>query len=286
MSVAWLALAIYLVARIGQLWADRLPSLFLVLLHVLPPAIFAILHGSILYGRRGIAIFTVCCLGVAGFFELLSLRTGFPFGHYYFTDVMGPKFFGLPFLLVLAYLGIGYCSWVLALLILGYRDKPLAGVRTVAVPVLAAFLMLAWDLAMDPAWSTFDHAWIWQRGGAIYGVPVSNFLGWYLTAYLFFQSFARFCRRVQCPVPRRARSFWIAPVLLYLVCAVGNLFLLGLPHAAPMVTDATGRRWATADIFGSCAVVSLLVMTPLALLAWTRLVRTESGNGRPRTVVM
>jgi hypothetical protein len=29
------------------------------------------------------------------------LRTGFPFGHYYFTDVMGPKIFQLPVLLLL-----------------------------------------------------------------------------------------------------------------------------------------------------------------------------------------
>jgi uncharacterized membrane protein len=51
-------------------------------------------------------------------FESLSLRAGFPFGHYRFTNLMGPKLFDLPILLALAYVGMGYLSWILALVIL------------------------------------------------------------------------------------------------------------------------------------------------------------------------
>jgi putative membrane protein len=46
--------------------------------------------------------------------------------------------------------------------------------------------MVAWDLSMDPVWSTVMHSWIWLQGGAYFGVPVSNFLGWYLTVYVIY----------------------------------------------------------------------------------------------------
>jgi len=102
-------------------------------------------------------IFATSCLSVAGASESLSLRTGFPFGHYYFTDVMGPKILGLPVLLVLAYLGIGYCSWVVAVFIFGEKGKAIRGLKIVAVPAVASFMMVAWDLSMEPDWATVDN---------------------------------------------------------------------------------------------------------------------------------
>ncbi len=100
-------LLLYVLARRCQLYADRLPSLPIVVLHVIPLALFAVAHGAVLYQPRGILIFAALCLGFGTLAEIVSLRTGFPFGHYYFTDVMGPKLFQLPVLLALAYLGIG-----------------------------------------------------------------------------------------------------------------------------------------------------------------------------------
>jgi len=38
----------------------------------------------------------------------LGVRTGFPFGHYSFTNLMGPKLFAVPILLGLAYVGMAY----------------------------------------------------------------------------------------------------------------------------------------------------------------------------------
>ena len=156
----WGMLFVYVMARICQLYADHLPTLLIVVLHVVPPALFALVHGSVLYRPKGISIFAALCVGLGTLAESVSLRTGFPFGQYYFTDVMGPKIFRLPVLLALAYLGIGYIAWILALLILGYVDKPINGTRVFALPFLASLIMVAWDLSMDPNWSTLGRAWI------------------------------------------------------------------------------------------------------------------------------
>jgi putative membrane protein len=274
----WASLTLYVGARICQLYADRLPTLLIVVLHVVPPAIFALAHGSLLYRFKGVLVFVVMCLSVAGVSESLSLRIGLPFGSYYFTDVMGPKISGLPVLLVLAYLGMAYCSWVLSLLITGFR-KPIKGFRTVVVPLLASFIMLAWDLSMEADWSTVDRAWIWRDGGPFFGVPLSNFFGWYLTAFLFFQGFAIYCRS-NAPVPFSVpRCYWRSAIVLYTVCAMGNLLILQLPMAPPIIVDAAGQTWITSHVLIADALVSTILMGTLALLAWRGLDDSQQSVG-------
>ena len=169
--------------------------LAIVAFHVLPPLAFTFLHGSQRYRLYGIFVFTALCFVIGNLAENLSVLTGFPFGRYHFTEVMGPKLFHVPVLLGLAYVGMGYLSWTLGLIVAGERGNRLQGSRIVTLPLAAAFLMVAWDLSMDPIWSNFVHGWIWHEGGAYYGVPVSNFLGWYLTVYLIYQSFALYLLR-------------------------------------------------------------------------------------------
>jgi putative membrane protein len=277
----WAMLLLYAMARICQLYAGRLPTLLIVILHVVPPALFALAHGSVLYGARGISVFAIFCLGFGTLAESVSLRTGFPFGHYYFTDVMGPKVLQLPLLLALAYLGIGYVAWVLAVLILGAADKPIHGTRVLTLPLLASLIMLAWDLSMDPVWSMLDHAWVWRDGGAYFGVPVSNFVGWFLTAYLYYLAFALYCTTKPAPAAPPRQSFWFPAILLYAVCALGNILILKLPMAPTVVSDATGKPWLTADILGACILVSLLLMAPFAVLAGRKAL---SGRSSARCV--
>ena len=39
-------------------------------------------------------------------------------------------------------------------------------------------------------WATIRHLWIWEQGGGYFGVPLTNYLGWFFTVYVFFQLFA------------------------------------------------------------------------------------------------
>jgi uncharacterized membrane protein len=237
---------------------------------VVPPAAFALAHGRIVYRLKGILLFAITCLSVSGASEALSLRTGFPFGHYHFTDVMGPKVWNLPVLLVLAYLGIGYCSWVLAVLILGVWEKPICGFQTVTIPAFAGFIMLAWDWSMEPDWSTVDQAWIWRDGGMYFGVPISNFFGWYLTALVFFQVFALYCRNRSFTSNSIPIRHWRMPILMYAICAIGNILILKMPMAPSVVIDQRGHRWSTMQILLIDVLVSLAVMLPVCIAAWIR----------------
>jgi len=267
----WALITLYAAARVLQIVPGRVPILAVAALHVLPPALFALIHGAMFYRARGILLFVALCLVVCNIFENLGVLTGFPYGHYYFTDLMGPKLFAVPVLLGVAYVGMAYLSWTLARITMLNARTPLAGNRVVLVPLLATFIMVAWDLAMDPVWGTVLHAWIWQQGGTYFGVPVSNFAGWYLTVYVIYQGFALYLRRRPVSAKQLPSGYWHLAIVFYAVSAAGNL-ILAIPHNAPtIVSDAAGMQWKVSQIVGASVMVSILVMGAFAVLAWTRL---------------
>jgi putative membrane protein len=250
--LAWLLLAIYAVARVTQLFPDRIPMLAIVALHVLPPLAFALVHGAQVYGVRGIGLFVSLSVGIGMALEHLSILTGFPFGHYHFTSAMGPKLGAVPVLLGLAYVGMGYVSWTLGGMI--------AGRGLFARPFISSFIMVAWDLAMDPTWANFAKAWVWHDGGAYFGVPLSNFFGWFLTIYLIYQPFAFYARGTAPDCSRLA-------ILFYAVCAAGNLLVAAGPVGVP--TEAA------AGIEAARALVSIFVMGGFAAMAWVSSVKAQ-----------
>jgi uncharacterized membrane protein len=276
----WALLVLYAAARVLQIFPGKVPIGVVVALHVLPPIVFALIHGAMFYQWRGILAFFAICLVVGNIFENVGVRTGFPFGHYYFTDLMGPKLFVVPIQLGLAYLGMAYLSWTLARLILGGMRNPMNGSRVVTLPLVAAFIMVAWDFSQDPVWSTILHLWIWQQGGAYFGVPVSNFLGWYLTVYVFYQFFALYLRGRSSNPSAFNSSYWNLAVLFYAVSAVGNILLFIPRSGASVVADPAGTQWKVSDITATCALVSIFTMGAFAVIAWARLAEQKTEAGR------
>lgn len=268
-AFCWLLLAVYAASRFLQVFPLGTPMVIVVALHVLPPAIFAFAHGTRRYGWRGMSLFFVLVLVIGNIFENVGIRTGFPFGQYFFTDRMGPKLLAVPVLLGLAYVGMAYLSWALARLIL--RDVQSRGVsRIVAVPVLASLGMVAWDVSQDPVWATILHLWIWVRGGMYFGVPLTNFAGWFLTVYVIFQCFALCVRGNARPAGALTRAYWRQAVVFYVTSAAGNLLLVIPRPGLLLATDGAGTNWRVADITAGCAVATIIAMGSFAVLAWRR----------------
>jgi uncharacterized membrane protein len=277
--VFWVLIVLYSAARVLQVFSGRVPMLVVVALHVFLPVIFALIHGARAYRWRGILTFVAISLVVGNIFENLGVRTGFPYGQYYFTDVMGPKLSVVPIMLGFAYVGMAYLAWTLARLILGQVKGPLIGLRVVNLPLVAAFIMVAWDLSQDPVWATILHCWIWMQGGAYFGVPVSNFFGWYLAAYVIFQLFALCLRGRSSNSEPLSRSYWYQALLFFGVSAAGNLLLV-IPRAGlSVVSDPTGRLWRVSDITGTSAMVTVFTMGAFAMIAWMRIIDQKGEGG-------
>jgi uncharacterized membrane protein len=229
--------------------------------------LFAMLHGASTYGWRGILFFLVVCLGVSNAFENLSILTGFPFGWYHYSDAMGPKLFLVPLLIGPAYFGVGYLSWTLARVILGDEDARLAGLLSFATPAIASFIMVSWDLTIDPTMSTIAGNWVWRNGGSYFGVPLSNFLGWYLTVFAFFQCFALYARR-QFATSTKVAGYWATPLFAYtsiIIAPIVSLFFG--KELTTVVTDPVGHPWQAQDIRSVGALISLFTVLPFWLLA-------------------
>lgn len=264
-------LALYALARVVELVATPAPRTAVVALDVLAALAFALVDGAGHYRVRGILVFAGICALIGNTSENLSIATGFPFGRYDFLELMGPKLFQVPILLGLAYIGMAYVSWMVARIILGDHSAPIRS-HALILPPVAAFIMVAWDLAQDPVWGTILRAWKWHDGGPWFGVPISNYFGWYLTVFLIYLGFAMYLRRWPQSGPEVGRSTWWPPVIFYALCASGNVLQMFARSAPEVVQDSTGRLWRSADIMAASALVSVFVMGAFAVIAAVRLI--------------
>src|SRR5258708_16908687 len=122
-------------------------------------------------------------------------------------------------------------------------------------------MMVAWDLGMDPTNSTIRHLWIWEQGGGYFGVPLTNYLGWFFTVYVFYQLFALYLRfrtaNVQGEQVTFKKSYYAQVIVQYAVVALAFVvaYLVGGPNTT--VTDAANVTWQTRSIAEAAATVSI-----------------------------
>src|SRR6266446_7926449 len=227
---------------VNAVFPNHIPVPLLIPLLVLVPLAFALFHGAVRYQWSGILTLLVLCLVVSNVLENTSILTGFPFGHYHYTSGLGPKLFLVPLVIGPAYFGTGYLAWVLATVLIGDVRPKASAFTTFAVPFIASFMMVAWDLGMDPTSSTIRHLWIWEQGGGYFGVPLTNYLGWFFTVYVFFQFFALYLRLRKASrdgeEPTFKRSYYAQAIVMYAVIGLTFVvnYLVGSTNMA--ITDA------------------------------------------------
>jgi uncharacterized membrane protein len=244
----------------------------------IPLLLFAFLHGTVQYRFRDLLVFAIIVVGVSNVFENLSIATGFPFGRYHYNDKLGPKIFQVPVVIGLAFIAVGYLSWMLARILVRAPARPV-GHCTFAVPVVASFIMVAWDLSFDPLASTVRQVWIWQNGGSFFGVPATNFLGWYLTGYVFFQLYAFYLRdrapehgaREHGARELQPREYWLQPVVVYGTLAAIVILSAFTVMTSDTVMDQAGAIWRIHEVYAACAVVCLFTMGAFTTLCLFRI---------------
>jgi uncharacterized membrane protein len=242
---------------------------------------FLIAHGRACYSPRQLFLFATSVFLIGWLFESVSVITGFPFGSYHYTEIMGPFVGHVPVSVMPAYCVMGYVSWSMARILLGRMDGRLDATLRFGVPVVAAMLMVTWDLSMDPLRATVEGRWIWLDGGLHFGVPLKNYLGWALVTWLMFQVFALILARTPPrPVeqPRaEAGRFWLSVPLIY--CGFAVEYLLNpLLADTDAIVSINGADVAVTAIFTQVALLAAATMLPAALtaavLAWRQAARS------------
>ncbi|MBK9527446.1 MAG: isopentenyl-diphosphate Delta-isomerase [Acidobacteria bacterium] len=112
--------------------------------------------------------------------ETSAIITGFPYGHFGYSGLLGFRLFGLtPWTVFLAWTPLVLAAYAIARRL--FEAKPLAVsyqlVASILRIVLTAVLLVVFDLVLDPGAVKIGF-WRYEGGGVFYGVPVSNFVGW------------------------------------------------------------------------------------------------------------
>ena len=107
--------------------------------------------------------------------ELFGVATGWPYGTFEYTVSLGPMIGGVPLALPVFFIPLVMNAYLLCLLLLGPRaSNGWLRLLTVIPTVVAR------DVVLDPGAVALG---FWDfGGGAFYGVPLSNYAGWVLSA--------------------------------------------------------------------------------------------------------
>lgn len=268
-ALAWLGNAIYAWGAPDGLLKKYSPALV-----ASSMIAFVILHGSHQWGRRRVFSFAITIFCVGWIFETIGISTGFPFGNYSYGENMWPFFGHVPVAVMPAYWVMAYVCWSLALLLRRRIDGPMDRNFLMSVPIIGAALMVVWDLSMDPLRAIAEQRWHWHDGGPYFGVPLSNFIGWFFVTWLMFQIFALLVLRSGLNAPSRIavdnRKYWLSVPLMYLAFPMEYLLNPVFASALGNANLHGGGAISTAVYF-EIALITLLTMVPISLGAMARL---------------
>jgi putative membrane protein len=241
---------------------------------LLAALIFVVVHGYVALGWRNIIAFGLITVVISFASEVIGVATGLVFGAYHYTDLLGPKLLGVPPMIQIGYLATGYASVMMGRIILSLL-RPVTGRAILAASLAGAFIMVSWDVAMDPYQSTVTGDWIWRDGGGYFGVPLHNYAGWFGTVFLFtlvyFIFATRYAEQPQKDLMQNRTAFWSLPVLYYALIAIGIIITplvggISLPYASP--TNYAGTPQA---LEASMSLVAIFAMGSPVVFALCRL---------------
>jgi putative membrane protein len=139
----------------------------------------SVAHAGLTLGPRAAATLVAVAGGAGLLAESVGVSTGYPFGEYAYAGTLGPQLLGVPLLVPLAWTMMAYPTLL--------AGRLLAGARSWAAPLLAAWALASWDLFLDPQMVAAGHwTWAFPDPGlpGVDGIPLTNFAGWLAVAFL------------------------------------------------------------------------------------------------------
>lgn len=179
---------------------------------------------SALIGKRGALGFAALALPLGWFAEQMGTSRGWFFGHYSYTDVLGPKLGNVPVAIALMWFALVWLAWLMACLIL-WRQPVLAAPswpKRVLTALLAAMIVTAFDLGGDPYFVYVLQAWVMEKtNGSWFGETLKGFGGWMQVSFFIVMAQQVLVKPALAePSGRRQRTAALAPILIYAACMV------------------------------------------------------------------
>ena len=249
------------------------------ILTLLAALIFVIVHGCVALGARNMIAFSLITVVISFTSEAIGVATGLIFGAYHYTDLLGPKLLGVPPIVQIGYLATGYASVMMGRIILSLL-RPVTGWAILAASFAGAFIMVSWDVAMDPYQSTITGDWIWHDGGGYFGVPLHNYAGWFGTVFVFMLVYfifaGRYAEQPRNDLMHNRMAFWSLPVFYYALIAIGIIIAPLVGGIAPTYASPANYAGLPAALEASMSLVAIFVMGGPVVFALCRLLLDRS----------
>jgi putative membrane protein len=205
-------------------------------LHILLGAATMLAFGIAFLGLRKTLIFFFASTTISLSMELLGTSTGFPFGPYAYTDLLGYKILGhVPYAIPLSWFYMGLTTYLLAT---SLTQRAGGRRQTLWALLLGGYFLTVWDLSLDPSMANTHllvQFWHWALPGPYFGMPISNLVGWSITGLLY-MSVSRLLWREQAQIRRAV--VWL-PYGMYLAnTGFAMLLALGAGLWQPLVIGA------------------------------------------------
>jgi uncharacterized membrane protein len=229
------------------------------------------------FGLRTTVLFTLLTYLVALGCEWSSIHNGFPFGLYHYVEATRGRevwVAGVPFMDSLSFTFLAFASYTVALLLsapLHRRGSDLRVLdtwglrRSPRVWLMAALFMVMIDMVVDPL-SVLGERWFlgkifwYDPPGPHFGVPISNYLGWYLVAAISIAIFQELDSRLN----RGGAKPWGAIPELPSRALLGPLLYAGIAGfgiTMLFVIRAPEIGWSGLFIFLPLLVLAIHVLT-------------------------
>ena len=126
-------------------------------------------------GRNNALLILLILIGLTYFIEGFGIASGFPYGLFYYTELIGYKLFGLvPWPIPFAFIPLLIGCYVIARQFVQTPWK---------LVLFSGLILVLFDMVLDPALVLLN-IWVWVTPGFYYGVPITNYLGWFFTGVL------------------------------------------------------------------------------------------------------
>ena len=216
-NICWALLVIGLIA---SLYPFATPSPITTWCFSNIAVVFCLIHCSMWMGwPTTFRIFFATWL--TGYFtEVLGVNFAFLYGPYHYAVlVSGPKVLGVPPMAMLVYFPLGYICFLMGRIVVGGLSSKVTGFRLLGVAIFSGLAMTTHDFTNDPFMSTVKGLWVWPNGGAYFGVPLQNFIGWFVMttiSSIFIGLIANNAKAMKSIAIPHHSNFFLSPILLYL----------------------------------------------------------------------
>ena len=176
--------------------------------------------------------------------EHIGTGYGIPFSGYEYTGLLGARLLDrVPLVIPLSWFLMSAPAWIIARRTFPGRGQALPRI------LQATFLLVLWDLALDPAMSFLTPYWVWENTGPFYGMPWVNLAGWAATGLVLMTALEFLDRRLDWAGTVSWR--WaLAYYLIVLLMPMGMITVAGLWGATAATLVALGAAWGVHRLFG------------------------------------